>query len=96
MIAGILKECNQENRVAILPQEAAQLARLGMEVLVESGAGERAFARDDEYVKQGARIMLRDDVIAKAGLLLTINLISEEDLQAYAVKARYSVLFLIL
>lgn len=82
MIAGILKECNQENRVAILPQEAAQLARLGMEVLVESGAGERAFARDDEYVKQGARIMLRDDVIAKAGLLLTVNLISEEDLQA--------------
>lgn len=81
MIAGILKECDQEKRVAILPQEAAQLGRLGMEVIVESGAGEGAFAKDEEYVKAGARIMPRNDVIDKAGLLITVNLISEKDLQ---------------
>ena len=81
MIAGILKECDQEKRVAILPQEAAQLGRLGMEVIVESGAGEGAFAKDEEYVKAGARIMPRNDVIDKAGLLITVNLISGKDLQ---------------
>ena len=43
MFVGILKESGSENRVAMLPGEAASLRKLGVEVMVESGAGNRAF-----------------------------------------------------
>ena len=46
-IIGILKESEGENRVAALPEITAQLVKMGFEVMVENGAGERAFASDD-------------------------------------------------
>lgn len=73
MITGILKETGNENRVAILPGETAALRKLGLEVLVEEGAGEKAFASDDDYRSAGASTTLRDDVISRADLLLTVN-----------------------
>ncbi len=48
MIAGILRESGNENRVALLPCETAVLKKLGMEVMVEFHAGERAFISDEE------------------------------------------------
>ena len=54
MIAGILKEYGIESRVALLPDEAAGLKKLGIEVLVENNAGENAFTSDEEYMKAGA------------------------------------------
>ena len=49
MIIGIIKEAGTENRVAMLPGEVAVLKKMGIEVLVEIGAGERAFASDNDY-----------------------------------------------
>ena len=40
MIAGILRETGGEKRVALLPGETAALVKLGLKVLVETGAGE--------------------------------------------------------
>ena len=42
MIAGILRETGGEKRVALLPGETAALVKLGLKVLVETGAGEEA------------------------------------------------------
>lgn len=74
MITGILKESGYENRVAILPGEAAVLKKMGIEVLVEHGAGERAFASDDAYKAAGALVLGRKELISKATMLLAVNL----------------------
>ena len=73
MIIGILRESGNENRVAILPGETAALRKLGLEVMVEEGAGERAFASDTDYVSAGAVTAGRREVISKCDLLLTVN-----------------------
>ncbi len=73
MIIGILKEKGTENRVAILPGEVSLLIKMGIEVLAEKGAGDRAFATDDEYTKAGATVAGRKEVISKAAMLLSVN-----------------------
>ena len=54
-IIGILKEPDGENRVAALPEIASQLVKMNFEVLVESSAGEKAFASDESYTALGAK-----------------------------------------
>jgi NAD(P) transhydrogenase subunit alpha len=52
-----------ERRVALTPDAAAALAKSGLEVLVEAGAGEGAFHGDAAFERSGAR------VVAEAGAL---------------------------
>jgi len=73
MIAGVLKEYGNDNRVAILPSEVVTLKKMGIEVLVERSAGEKAFAGDSEYIAAGARLLDRNEVISEAELLLSVN-----------------------
>jgi NAD(P) transhydrogenase subunit alpha len=73
MILGILKETGTENRVAILPGEVAVLKKIGIEVLVELHAGERAFASDKDFQAAGAIILERKEVISRAEMLLSVN-----------------------
>jgi NAD(P) transhydrogenase subunit alpha len=81
MTAGILKEYGNENRVAMLPGEVAGLSKLGVEVLVETRAGENAYASDEAYMKAGAIPSSRKDIFSKCALLLSVNLIPEDDLK---------------
>ncbi len=46
----------KERRVALIPSDAAKLAKLGWEVNVESGAGAGAGFSDADYEKAGAKI----------------------------------------
>lgn len=46
-----------ENRVAMTPQSAQQLAKIGYEVAVESGAGDPAGFSDAEFEESGARVV---------------------------------------
>jgi H+-translocating NAD(P) transhydrogenase subunit alpha len=45
-----------ERRVALIPETVRDLAALGLDVVVESGAGEGAYLDDEQYVLAGARI----------------------------------------
>lgn len=83
MIIGILKEGPAENRVAMLPGEVVSLKKLGAEVLVEPGAGERSFATDRAYQDAGAEIVVRSSLIGKAEMLLGVNLPCEEKAGAF-------------
>ena len=57
MIIGIPKEImNAENRVAALPETVQKFKKLGFDVMVETKAGEGAFASDDAYLAAGATI----------------------------------------
>ncbi len=46
-----------ERRVAATPETVARFCRLGFEVLVEAGAGEKASFLDEDYVTAGASII---------------------------------------
>lgn len=73
MIIGVLKEPESDNRISLLPEATKILDKLKVKMLVESGAGERAMATDEEYISAGASINTRQNVIANSDVLLTIN-----------------------
>jgi NAD(P) transhydrogenase subunit alpha len=55
---GVPKEIHSgERRVAVVPRMAAKLAKLGFDVMVESGAGHQAAFTDQAYEEAGARIV---------------------------------------
>lgn len=63
MIAAVLKErFPGETRVALVPANVPQLAKVGVEVLVESGAGTQAGFPDADYAAAGATVV--DDLAA--------------------------------
>ena len=84
MILGILREQVTENRVAMLPGEVSVLKKMGIKVLVELHAGERAFASDDSYIAAGAATAERKMVISESDLLLSVNPLLEEDLNSFS------------
>lgn len=60
MIIGVPKENGAvENRAAIVPNDVKKLVRLGCEVQVENGLGQKAGFSDQEYLDAGASI--KDD-----------------------------------
>jgi NAD(P) transhydrogenase subunit alpha len=83
MIIGILKETGTERRVAILPNEATCLKKMGVEVLVEHLAGAGAFVSDTEYQSAGASVTDRKDVISRSALLLSVNTLLEDDISSF-------------
>ena len=83
MIIGILKETGNENRVAVLPGEVAALKKMGIEVLVELHAGERAFAADKDFQSAGAIVAERKEIIARAEMLLSVNPPLEDEINSF-------------
>ena len=57
MIIGIPCEAQGQPLVAATPETVAKLRKLGYDVVVEAGAGERANYYDDAYEAAGARIV---------------------------------------
>ena len=83
MIIGILKEYGTENRVAMLPGEVTGLKKLGVEVIVESKAGEKAYFTDNDYLAAGALRAERNEVLLKAEMLLAINPPVDDDINSF-------------
>jgi len=75
MIVGIPKETLPgENRVASVPAAVAQLAKAGIQVRVEAGAGVAAGYPDEEYRAKGAEIAAsRDEIFATADVIAQVN-----------------------
>jgi NAD(P) transhydrogenase subunit alpha len=83
MVIGILKESGAEKRVAMLPGEVAVIKKLGVDIIVENGAGEKACASDTEYLSVGASVNGRKDIISKSSFLLCVNPPLEENLDSF-------------
>lgn len=79
---GILREPEREKRVALLPAEAQALVRMGCSVIVESGAGIRAFTSDAEYTAAGMQIASRKEVLDSADVVLSIQPPSFQELES--------------
>ena len=75
MIAAILKETAPgERRVAMVPPALAALAKSGLEVVIESGAGEAAGFTDAAYTEKGARIATsRREALDAARVILQVR-----------------------
>lgn len=80
MIIGVLKEPQPETRVSLLPEHVSILKKINVQVLIETGAGEKAFAPDDKYAETGASIASRAEVLNKASIILLIHLPDEADI----------------
>lgn len=73
LFIGVPRETTlQENRVALVPHSVASLVAHGHEVVVESGAGEKASISDLEYSEAGARIAQQREDVFKADVLLKV------------------------
>ena len=73
MRIGIPKENNEkETRVAIVPISIPKLMKLGFEVVIEEGAGEKSGYSDAEYEEKGAKTKALDEVM-KCELIASID-----------------------
>jgi NAD(P) transhydrogenase subunit alpha len=76
MIAGVITETlATERRVALVPSVLPALAKAGITVLVQSGAGAAAGYTDQQFQEKGAEIAsTAADVVARADVLLRVQI----------------------
>ena len=73
MRIGIPKEKNEkETRVAIVPVSIPKLVKLGFEVIIEKGAGDKSGYSDAEYEEKGAKTESLNEVM-KCELIASID-----------------------
>jgi H+-translocating NAD(P) transhydrogenase subunit alpha len=73
MKVAVLKErAPAERRVALVPEAVAKLRAAGLEVIVESGAGEEAWLSDGAFTEAGASVASRTE-LAEADAVLMVG-----------------------
>ena len=80
MIIGLLKEKEGENRVSALPEIVAGIIKLKSEVWFESNAGAASFEGDDNYIKTGALLKTRNEILSGADIILAIHLLGNHEI----------------
>jgi NAD(P) transhydrogenase subunit alpha len=79
---GVLAEVRPgERRVALVPDGVRRLAKTGLSVIVERGAGVGAQLPDEAYRTAGAEVAERSEVLDKGQLLLCVHRPPGEDLE---------------
>ena len=78
MKLGVLKE-NSDNRVAIVPPTLPKFKALGVEILIEQGAGSKSFYDDDSY-REEVSILSREDILKQSDVILSIAPLSDDEL----------------
>lgn len=73
-IVVVREIASSERRVALVPESCAKLVKAGLQVDVQSGAGEAAFFPDDAYRNSGAKIVPdAASLLASSDLLLKVQ-----------------------
>ena len=74
MIVGVPRESYPgERRVALVPTVLPHLAKAGLEVVIEAGAGVQAGFHDSEYAAKGARVLGdRSEVFGAADIVVQV------------------------
>lgn len=80
MIIGILKEPQDEARVAFLPEAVKTLVSWKTTVWVENGAGESSYTSDQWYQESGGEIHDRKEILQKADLICGIQPLAEAEI----------------
>ncbi|HUR65205.1 MAG TPA: Re/Si-specific NAD(P)(+) transhydrogenase subunit alpha [Chitinophagaceae bacterium] len=80
MTIGILKEPAYETRVSLLAEAAATLTKKGITVIIENGAGEKAFCSNADYEQAGATVKSRDEVLVSSDIILAIHALDQSNI----------------
>src|SRR5258708_9871835 len=72
-VAVVKESAPGERRVALVPEMIARLRGAGLEVLVESGAGDGAWLADSAYAEAGATVVSRVELLADADLIVIVG-----------------------
>jgi len=90
IILGVPRETFPgENRVAMVPAVVAVLAKSGVSVWIERGAGEAAGYRDSDYEQKGARLASRDEIFASAQIIAHVRVAGANPEAGKADMSRY-------
>ncbi|KAK3608903.1 hypothetical protein CHS0354_006944 [Potamilus streckersoni] len=74
MIIGVVKETlSYENRIPLLPETAEKYKKLGLQVYVENGMGNSIHIEDAAYIKAGAEIKSRAEVLQQSDIVAGIR-----------------------
>jgi H+-translocating NAD(P) transhydrogenase subunit alpha len=74
MIVGVPRQGRTgDHRVALVPDTVPLLTRVGLEVVVERGAGAGAGFGDDDYQRRGATPVARAEVFGRAEVILQVD-----------------------
>ena len=79
MKIGIPKEIN-DKRVAVVPSVLPKIKSLGVEILIEKGAGDGSSFSDDTFVEE-ATICDRDRLLDDSDIIISINPLDDDDLK---------------
>lgn len=79
MKLGVPKE-QEDQRVAIVPATLPKLKALGIDILIEKGAGQHAKYDDQEYAEH-ASVVSRADLLAQSDVILSVAPLPDQDLQ---------------
>ncbi|HEY2551388.1 MAG TPA: NAD(P) transhydrogenase subunit alpha, partial [Streptosporangiaceae bacterium] len=83
MKLAVVKEAAPgERRVALVPEAVSKLKGAGLEVLVESGAGDGAWFADDAFTEAGASVVSQAEAVSTADAVLTVGRPAEPVLAA--------------
>jgi NAD(P) transhydrogenase subunit alpha len=72
-VGVLLETAGRERRVALTPDGAARLRKQDVEVLVEPGAGHRAWFEDVDYSGAGCAVVPRPEVYAGSDILVCLH-----------------------
>jgi len=86
MTIGVLREPAFETRVSLLPEAVATLIKKGITVVIEQGAGEKAFSNDEDYINAGAQIKSREEMVQASDIILVIHAPEKSDMEQLAGK----------
>ena len=77
-----------ERRVSLVPNSVPALTKLGLEVIVEAGAGEAAGFSDEAYKQKGARIAFGSNEWLSADIVLCVLAAGADEDQGQGLRSR--------
>ncbi|AZP15447.1 NAD(P) transhydrogenase subunit alpha [Streptomyces aquilus] len=72
-VGAVRERAPGERRVALVPETVTLLRRVGLDVLVETGAGSGAWFTDADYTATGAETVAAEDLYARADVVLCVG-----------------------
>ncbi|MGY6022614.1 NAD(P) transhydrogenase subunit alpha [Streptomyces spinosirectus] len=72
-VGAVRERAPGERRVALVPEAVTLLRRIGLDVLVEAGAGSGAWFTDADYTDAGAGVVSPEELYARADAVLCVG-----------------------
>ncbi len=88
MQIGILKE-TKDDRVSIIPDSIEKLTQDNNKLIIENGAGSKAYFSDDDYENAGGKIVNREDIFREAEVVISISPVDEQEINKFQSSSVY-------